>query len=413
MNKSRFEKTLEKLNSFSEKGKGINRLAYSEQENNAISFLRSEFLKEGLEVSEDSSGNIIAKREGKNPNLNSVAMGSHIDTVYEGGRFDGSIGVIASLEIIRFLNEYKIITERPIKIIVFACEESSRFGISTIGSKALSGQLNFKKLKELKDKNNISFEKAIKTRNLDINNFLESKIEKGSIYSFIELHIEQGPVLDTNQLDIGVVTDIAAPTRFQIEFIGESSHSGTTPMSYRKDAFTAVSEFALSLEKFALEEMKYNTVATIGECIVRPGAMNVVPGNTKVKVDIRGISSESINRVINKMYSELEMIEERRKVKSDIKVISQEKPVKMDENLVEILKQKCNKLEFSYKNMYSGAGHDSMNMALLCPTAMIFVPSRNGLSHNPKEYSSIDQIMKGVTLLKDTMIEIANEIIKE
>lgn len=413
MNKDRFEKTLTKLNSFSENGKGLNRLAYSVQEKNAVSFLINELIKEDLEVNEDTAGNIMAKRKGRNTNLKPVAMGSHIDTVYEGGRFDGSIGVIAGLEIIRFLNEHNIITERTIEIIIFACEESSRFGTSTIGSKSLSGQLKLHELKKLEDKNNVSFEDAIRTRGLEINKFLECKLEKNSIYSFIELHIEQGPVLDKDKLDIGIVTDIAAPTRFQIEFIGESSHSGTTPMTYRKDAFLAACEFALILEELALEEKRFNTVGTVGECIVNPGAMNVVPGDTLVKVDIRGISSDSINRVVEKLYSNMEKIKEKRKIKSNIEVLSQEKPVKMSQSVVDILKKQCSNLDYSYVEMYSGAGHDAMNMSKLCPTAMIFVPSKNGLSHNPEEFTSMDQIMKGVVLLKDTVIELANELVEE
>lgn len=407
MNKKRFAEALTKLNTYSLEGEGVNRLAYSNKEKNALKFLMDEFSKEGLEVYEDSAGNVIARRNGSNPDLNAVAVGSHIDTVYEAGGYDGTIGVIAGLEIIRFLNENDISTERAIEVIIFACEESARFGLSTIESKAMTGTLLMSDLEDLKDKNNVSFAAAIKKRNLRIENFLESSKEEKKIDYFIELHIEQGPVLENEQLDIGIVTDIAAPTRFQIEFLGQASHSGTTPMIYRKDAFTAASEFSLFLESMMAEEIEYNTVTTIGECIVKPGAMNVVPGNVEMKVDVRGVSVASINRVVSKIYSKLEEIEETRNVRSNTKVISQENPVSMSESLIEILEAKSVENEFTYKKMNSGAGHDAMNMASICPTAMIFVPSKDGISHNPKEYTSTDQIMKGVSLLKDAVIDLA------
>lgn len=413
MNQKRFEKTLSILNSYSEEGEGINRIAYSDIENKALKYLVEQFKEEGLEIREDPAGNLIARREGTHSSMSAVAFGSHIDTVYEAGRYDGALGVVAGLELIRHLNEESILTEAPLEVIIFACEESARFGISTVGSKAMTGQLNTKELIHLTDKENISFKKAIEKRGLNIDEFVKAKRDYEELSCFVELHIEQGPRLEKENKDIGVVTSIAAPTRYQINISGVASHSGTTPMSYRKDAFLAASEISLGIEQYALQEERFNSVATVGECIVKPGAMNVVPGHVEMKVDIRGTEMVSINRIKNKMQKKVNEVKTQRGLDIEVNLISEEYPVEMGTELINEIKQQCIKNDLSYIEIPSGAGHDAMNMAKLCATAMIFIPSKDGLSHNPLEYSSIDQIMKGAVLLKDTVISLANKMVLE
>lgn len=409
MNKERIEKNLSILNSFSDKGKGINRIAYSDIENKALEHLIEQFREENLEVKEDSAGNLIARRAGINNSLPAVAFGSHIDTVYEAGQYDGTIGVIAALEVIKYLNEESIMTKAPLEIIVFSCEESSRFGISTVGSKAMTGQLNTDDLIHLKDKENISFKEAVEKRGLNVEEFIKAKRSNGELNYFVELHIEQGPRLEKENKDIGVVTSIAAPTRYHINISGKASHSGTTPMSYRKDAFLAASEIALGIEQYALQEEEFNSVATVGECVVKPGAMNIVPGQVEMKLDIRGTSMDSLNRIKNKMREKIYKVKTQRELEIEVKLISEEYPVEMGEEIIEEIKHQCKNNNLSYVEMPSGAGHDAMNMTDICSTAMIFIPSKDGLSHNPLEYSSIDQIIKGTLLLKDTVISLANK----
>lgn len=409
MNQKGFEKTLSILNSYSEEGAGINRIAYSDMENKALQYLIEQFREEGLEIKEDPAGNLLARREGEDPSLPAIAFGSHIDTVYEGGQYDGAIGVVAALEVMRHLNEEEIKTAAPLEVIVFACEESSRFGISTVGSKAMTGQLETSELKSLTDKENISFKEAVEKRGLDIDNFVKARRNDGELNCFVELHIEQGPRLEKENKDIGVVTSIAAPTRYHIDIFGTASHSGTTPMRYRKDAFLAASEIALSLEEYALQEEEFNSVATAGNCVVRAGAMNVVPGHVEMQVDIRGTSVESIERIKHKLIEKIEKVKKQRALDINADLISEETPVKMSGKLTEELKIQCEKNDFSYIEMPSGAGHDAMNMSRICPAAMIFIPSENGLSHNPLEYSSMEQIMKGAVLLKDTVLSLAKK----
>lgn len=410
MNSKRFKETLEILNEYTEPGEGVNRLAYSNAEQQAIKFLIEEFEKEGLSIREDAAGNIIARKPGENDNLPVVAFGSHIDTVYEGGQFDGSIGVIAALETIRYLNENDITTKAPVEVIIFACEESSRFGFSTVGSKAMSGRLNTAQLSQLQDKDGVSFAKAIAERNLNINHFNQAKRTKNDLAAFVELHIEQGPRLENESKEIGIVTSIAAPVRYQLTVKGEASHSGTTPMNYRKDAFSGAAEIALELEKMTLSEARHGTVATIGECTVSPGAINVIPGIVEMKVDIRGTSVESIKRVRDKFSEIIEEVQRKRMLGIEVNLISEETPVDMNKNIINRLEKQCEMNTIKYIKMPSGAGHDAMNMANICPTAMIFVPSENGLSHNPKEYTSIGNIMNGVVLLKDIIIDLADNI---
>ncbi len=407
MNYSRLEKELEKVNSFTDMGKGINRIAYTDTLEATVKYLISEFEKEGLKVRVDSYGNVFARREGEDNSLPPVAFGSHVDTVYEGGRYDGTLGVILGLEIMRTLNDQAIKTLHPTELIIFACEESSRFGTSTMGSKAVVGGLKVESIEKLKDRNGILLGEAMAAQGFNIKDIEKCKIPGGAYKAFLELHIEQGSVLEEMEIPLGVVTGIAAPTRFKINIKGRASHSGATPMTRRKDALVAASQIVLDLETAALGETERGTVGTVGTLVVSPGAMNVVPGYCEMQVDIRGIYVDSKKIVEDALMASIEKVKVERNVEIETIKLSHEDPVLTNEEVQDVICKACDTRGYKFIKLPSGAGHDTMNMAKICPTGMIFVPSKEGLSHNPEEYTSVEEINKGAGVMYDTVLDLA------
>lgn len=406
MNLKRIEQSLIEINRFGYSEQGMNRLAYTESERQAIDYMIKLFEEEGMKVIIDPVGNVIARREGTDPTLPAVVTGSHLDTVYNGGKYDGTLGVIAGLEVVRYLNEQNIETKHPIEIVIFACEESARFGVSTIGSMAMIGEFK-EELLQLKDKDGISLRTAMENCSLNIERIEQAERKKEEIKVFYELHIEQGPVLENEGKQIGIVTGIAAPTRFHLEVVGEAAHSGTTPMPLRKDALLGAAEIALSLEQSALKEVGNDTVATVGKCEVVSGSMNVIPEKVTMTIDIRSIHFKSKRKVVSELYQIIELIEKKRDVKVSISQLCNDRPIKMNDDIIHFLVQSCEKLNLSYRQMPSGAGHDAMMMAKRFPTGLIFVPSKNGISHNKEEFTSLEQIGAGVSLLKEAILQAA------
>lgn len=405
MNINRLEKTMQQFSRIGASPEnGITRLAYTKEHREANDYFIELCLKEGMTVATDACGNVIARREGAEPGLPAVACGSHLDTVQQGGRYDGTVGVIAGLEVIRSLNERKVITKHPLEIISFACEESARFGVSTIGSKAMTGKLPKGDAESWQDKNGITFREALAACSLSLDGIEAAARGPEQLKAFFELHIEQGPVLEKEQKGIGIVMGISAPTRLQVTIQGKASHSGTTPMKMRKDALLGAAEIIAGVEQAALSEAERGTVATVGVCEVSPGAMNVVPDSVKLKIDIRGTVMESKRSVLKQLAAIFNSIRSRRGLGITEQLISDELPVSLSEEVTASLAETCGRIGLSYLYMNSGAGHDSMNMANLCPTGLIFVPSKNGLSHHPEEYSSIEHIAQGVRLLEEEMV---------
>ncbi|WP_042354178.1 Zn-dependent hydrolase [Bacillus rubiinfantis] len=403
-NKQRYQALLDNINQYNSGTKGITRVAYTNEEQ-ACTHALMRFCKDAkMNARLDHAGNVIARREGKNPNLPPVVMGSHIDTVYHGGKYDGVVGVTAGLEIIRRLNDKGIITDHPIELIAFACEESSRFGISTLGSKAMTGKINKQKYRHLKDRDGITLEKAFSLCALDFDAIDEADRSTERFKAFFELHIEQGPVLEMEKKQIGIVTGIAAPARFIIKIFGKASHSGTTPMNMRSDAFLGAAEIALALETAANQEKASGTVATVGVLDVVPGAMNVVPGEVEMKVDIRSTSTESRQRVVNQLEQIIAVIKEKRQLVIEREEISSEEPVLLSPEVGQSLKELCEERGLTFTFMQSGAGHDAMNMTGLGPVGLIFVPSKDGLSHHPDEHTELEDILAGIDLLEAAVL---------
>ncbi|MFF2177509.1 Zn-dependent hydrolase [Lysinibacillus sp. NPDC058147] len=408
--KERYRQLLDKMNQYNSGEKGITRVAYTNEEQACLHAFVRLCKDENLQIHIDHCGNLIARREGSVPGLQPVVMGSHLDTVYQGGKYDGVVGVTAALEVIKRLNEKSILTKHPIEIIAFACEESSRFGVSTVGSKAMADLIDKEKYRHLVDRDGISMEQAFAYCGLDFSSIDQaSRVEEG-FHAFFELHIEQGPMLISYGKKIGIVTGIAAPVRILMKLRGKASHSGTTPMSMRKDALLGASELALELEKVAIAEQDFGTVATVGILDVVAGSMNVVPGEVELTIDIRSSSVESRERVLNHLYATIALVQQKRQLAIEYNIISSEEPVLLSPILMKELEDICIERDLSYQYMQSGAGHDSMNMTRLGPVGLIFIPSEDGLSHHPDEYTELDDILLGIDVLEEAVIRYASII---
>lgn len=406
--KARYEALLNKVNQYNSGEIGITRVAYTNLEQTCThAFLRM-CKDEGLEVEIDACGNLIARRAGRRNELPPVVIGSHLDTVYQGGKYDGALGVTAALEVVKRLNEKGIETDHPIEIISFACEESSRFGVSTVGSKAMAGLIKKESYRHLKDRDGITMEEAFALCALDFDSIEEASRTDETFKVFLELHIEQGPVLMNNQKKIGIVTGVAAPARYILNIIGKASHSGTTPMKMRKDALLGAAEIALQLEKKAIEEIADETVATVGVLEIPSSGMNIVPGEVNLQIDIRSTSEASRQRVIKHLFQTIASLEERRQLRITSKQISMEPPVSLSSAVVDEVKNICEEKKLPYQVMHSGAGHDAMNMTRLGPVGLIFVPSVDGLSHHPDEFTEMDDIMLGIDVLEAAVIHYAS-----
>ena len=376
----------------------VTRLAFSDADWETRSVIRQMMEKVGLIMRVDAFGNLIGRREGKNPQAPVVMLGSHIDSVPHGGNFDGIAGVLGAIEVVYCLNEMGYENYYPIEVVVFMAEESSRFGAATLGSRAFCGELSFDNLNQYKDKCGVTLAQAMKKRGIVPENISQAYYA-GKVKAFLELHIEQGKVLETARNKIGIVTGIAAPTRLRIVIAGEADHSGATPMNMRKDALTAAAEIILKVEELAGREADNGSVGTTGIVKAEPGVMNVIPGRVELGIDIRGIVAESKQRIVRNLIDMSKCITSRRNVKVEVTTLVDEKPVSLSNNIICMLEGICQELTYPSMLMPSGAGHDAMHLASIAETGMIFIPCRGGISHNPAEWASIDDIVAGTNVL--------------
>lgn len=365
---------------------GVTRLGYSKEEDEMHDIFFRLAKDIGCQVFSDKAGNSFATNDINAKNY--YLIGSHLDSVVDGGRYDGVAGIIAGLFVLKHIKNI------PIKVGAFRSEESSNFGTSMIGSKLITDENFRKKAYSLTNKQGINLKKIFEERNLsfDMDNI-------SGIKQYIELHIEQGKVLEEENLKVGIVTKIAGPKRFKIHIYGNAEHSGATPMGMRTDALCAASEIILEIEKMGKEEAKYDSVATVGIIDNMPNVMNVIPGEVSLGVDIRGIDEDSLERCEKRLKTISKQIEEKRKVTILREKTSDTKPVAMNDKIIKKLSLMADKLKIPSKIMPSGAGHDAGNFTGICETGMIFIPCKKGISHNKKEFSSIENIIDGSNVL--------------
>jgi len=398
--------TLEHLAEFGASERGITRLAFDTAERQAREYIEEEMRQAGLSVRRDAFGNVIGRMEGAESGAPAVVTGSHLDTVPEGGKYDGAVGVVGALSAIRQLKAAGPLTH-PLEMIIFAAEESSRFGYGTMGSKAMIGMANIAAWSKAQDQAGVLFPAALAAQDIDLNKVKEAARQGEEIKAFVELHIEQGPVLERAEINIGVVEAIAAPTRLRITVEGTPAHSGTTPMEDRQDALVSAAMIILAVQEIALDESYRGTVGTVGIVKVLPNVMNVVPGWVEMGVDIRGVDHESIIDTIQEIKDAVSTIADGQETPVSIVVLTSDKPVPLHPEIVDTVEAASRSLNLSCRRMNSGAGHDAMNMAHIAPAGMIFIPCRAGISHNPDEYAAPDDIMNGIAVLSETLRQLA------
>ncbi len=402
----RIIKDIEALSAFnSSPGEGLTRFSLTEADRGAREYLRGELKEMGLEVYEDAAGSIFGRMEGRDPQAPLIMIGSHFDSVKNGGNFDGPAGIVMGLEIMRVLKERNIKTKYPIEFVGMIEEEGGRFGAGVFGSRAMAGMVKYEDLKKNKDKNGISMAEAFEAFGFDPHKIDESARKSQDLKAFIELHIEQGPVLENGKTDVGLVDFIVGISEFKVKVLGRPDHAGTTPMPLRKDALGAASELISELGTYAVEAGE-GTVATVGVLEVKPGAANIVPGQVEFTVDIRSKSIACMDAVRAAIEEKLQDLSQKRGVSFEIEDLLKVEPVTMDKDILSVLKEKAVEKGFSHKVMTSGAGHDAMIMAALAPTGLVFVPSRDGRSHCPQEWTDYEDLQKGIEVICHTIIEL-------
>jgi N-carbamoyl-L-amino-acid hydrolase len=406
MNKETVNTIIEQIAQYGKGNRGASRLAFSDADKAARDYVIDLMRQAGLEVRIDEFGNVIGRLEGTDKNAAAVITGSHLDTVPEGGHYDGVVGVIGGLAAIERLKVQGPHTH-PIELIIFAAEESSRFGFATMGSKVMAGITNLVAWAKVKDQSGVTLPQALAANGLSFDSIGNAKRAPETIKAFIELHIEQGAVLERHGETIGIVEAIAAPTRMKMTVEGEAAHSGATPMDDRRDALVSAARIILAVQEIALDHSHRGTVGTVGALKVHPGVMNVVPGQVEMWVDIRGVDHDSIIETLQEIKDVVSDIADEQETPVSIEVMSSEKPVQMHQDVIRTIDDVCRNLDISYRRMNSGAGHDAMNMAYLAPAGMIFIPCRGGISHNPDEFASTDDIMAGIDVLTGALHELA------
>ena len=406
--RERLVKDFEAMAQLTAPGEGINRLAFTDADWAGRQYIIDCMTDAGLSVEIDDFGNVIGYKIGKKPDLPAVMVGSHTDSVPNGGNYDGVVGVLSAIEVIRSMIDDGYEHDHTIAVVSFMCEESGRFGNATLGSKAMRGELTLQDLHHLVDKQGISLYEALKGRNLNPDG-IETMAYKRPVKSFTEIHIEQGKVLEHEQKTIGIVTGIAAPERFYVTIQGNADHSGATPMNLRHDALCGASKIILGIEEIASMQEEPPVVGTVGVVEVTPGAMNVIPGAVKLGVDIRSISKAARNSVVTLVKEFIDITAEKRGLSYTIETIAQDHPVEMHPAMIREIEEAVKSVGVEYMTMPSGAGHDAMHWAEVVPTGMIFIPCRDGISHNPAEFAEMDDIVTGAAVLDKVLRKLSLE----
>ncbi|MFD1037524.1 M20 family metallo-hydrolase [Virgibacillus byunsanensis] len=385
---------------------GANRTGYSIEEKKAKELVIGWMKAAGMTITIDGAGNVFGKIEGRDESP-SVVSGSHVDSVPNGGHFDGTLGVIAALEVVESWNSNKHIPKNPFEIVIFSDEEGSRFRSGLIGSRAFMGQIDQKELANLRDEQGKTFNEVIVEYGLEFEDFKNMKNNK-DIMNFVEVHIEQGKILEKVNQPVGIVSGIAGPAWLEVTFIGEAGHAGNTPMPGRKDPLIASAIFIESIEKFP-QIVSNTAVATIGKLDVYPNGVNVIAQDVQLTVDIRDIHENTRDKLLELIYKEAENIAKSRDIDVNINYNSSIKPLPIQKRFQDKLAESISKFEVSPTYIPSGAGHDAMVLGKEFPVAMLFVRSKDGISHNPNEWSSLNDCVMAVHILRDYIESIMKE----
>jgi len=385
----------------------VTRVLFSAADLKARAQVKSLFRQAGLTVRDDGAGNIFARWPGKNGALPPVATGSHIDAIPNAGRYDGVVGVLGALEAIRALQRAGFEPARALELIVFAAEEPTRFGIGCLGSRLLAGALSLEQAAALRDGEGKSLNELRGAAGLGGHDLHQVRLAPQCYSAFVELHIEQGPLLERENLPIGIVESIAAPSTLRLQLTGVGGHAGGMLMPDRHDALLAGAEIALAVEQATLTSGSPDTVGTTGVFRIEPGAVNSVPCRAWLETDLRDTCLETRDAALKRIESSVAETCRRRGVEFKLERLNADPPAICDPRLVETIAGVCGELGLPFKRMVSRAYHDTLFMAQVCPATMIFIPCRGGFSHRPDVYSSPDQIQRGVEVLALALARLA------
>ncbi|WP_182201697.1 Zn-dependent hydrolase [Paraliobacillus salinarum] len=397
--KERIEKHIETIATYtSTPGNGTTRLTYSKEDLQTRNYIKEQMKAIGLTVSEDGLGNIFGKLDGSMPDAPSVMIGSHFDSVPNGGAYDGPAGVVAGLEVANLFYQHNVKPSYPLEIVALVEEEGSRFGGGLMGSRGITGQLSEAEFSDSMDKDGISPKEAMQEIGLDPS--LPKARDPKTMKAFLELHIEQGPILEEKNIPIGVVESIVGLTQYDITVKGQAGHAGTTPMDRRSDALIAAAKMISKLPDLAITEGN-GTVLTTGKLNVYPNGANVIPEKVFFTVDIRSGKEENIQHVIQQLKEYVEDYQGNG-IEVDIEEKLYVQPKALSETVRTLLKEQSEHQNISYCSINSGAGHDAMVFSDFTDVGMLFIPSKAGLSHCPEEWSDAADIANAVEILYQT-----------
>ena len=386
----------------------VTRVVFSTVDLAARAYIRELCRAANLIVRVDAVGNLFARWVGSEPGLAAIGTGSHTDAIPFAGAYDGTVGVLGGLEAIRALQRARFQPRRSIELLMFTSEEPTRFGIGCLGSRLLSGSLQPGRAKTLTDKEGQSLEQ-VRTAAGFTGTLDDVVLPEGYYQAFLELHVEQGPVLEARNIPVGVVTAIAAPASLRIWLDGEGGHAGTVLMPQRHDAFLAASEISLAVESLVKSTGAIDTVGTVGVCDVFPGAVNSIPSRVKIEIDVRDIDGTRRDAVLRAIDEACGRVTERRGVKLKKEVLNADPPAQSGRRALNALNQSCERCGISPFPLPSRAYHDSLFMSRITEVGMLFVRCRQGVSHRPDEYASADDIATGTRVLADALAQLSLE----
>jgi ureidoglycolate amidohydrolase len=385
----------------------VTRIVFTATDLKARAWMIARCKEAGLAVRQDAIGNIFARWNGADPAAPAVGTGSHIDAIPNAGKYDGVVGVLGGLEAIRALQRSGFQPKNSIELLVFATEEPTRFGIGCLGSRLLSGTLSADAAAKLKDRDGESVDAVRRKAGLD-GNLQEVKLPKGYYKAFVELHIEQGPLLERAQTSLGIVKSIAAPASLRISIEGAGGHAGGVLMPDRKDALCAAAEVILAIENAARSSGAVDTVATVGVCDVFPGAVNSIPSRVGITLDIRDTDLARRDSAMQTIEVASQKIAAKRQVSIQSKLLNADAPAECATEVRGALADSCRRHGFPFLEMVSRAYHDSLFISRIAPTGMLFIPCRNGYSHRPDEYAAPEDIARGALVLAETLAKLCN-----
>ena len=407
IDQERLTSEIEALATFSDaEPPAVTRVVFTPTERKARDWVKKQCSDAGLVLRDDAAGNTFARWVGSDPQVPAVGTGSHIDAIPNAGKYDGVVGVLGGLEAIRALQRAHFRPRHSIELLIFTSEEPTRFGIGCIGSRLLSGTLSTESARKLTDNDGGNLETVRRSAGL-IGELEDVKLAGGYYEAFVELHIEQGPLLEREQKQLGIVERIAAPASLRVVIEGSGGHAGGVLMPDRRDALCAGAELILALEDAARTSGAIDTVATVGICDVFPGAVNSIPARVRLSVDIRDTDLQRRDAVIRRLEESCESTSAKRQVQIHIELLNADAPAESGATVVTALSEACRKHGFDFLTMTSRAYHDSLFMSRIAPVAMLFIPCRNGYSHRPDEYSSPEDIARGALILAETLATLA------